>query len=48
MNNKLEGKGIKLLSNLDYFVGDFKDGKIHGKGKYYNNQNGFIYEGEYD
>ena len=42
--DKKQGKGIMILSNQEYFDGRFKNGKLHGMGKFYT-LNGKIIEG---
>jgi hypothetical protein len=47
MDGKLHGKARKILANLDTIEGEYKNGKLDGKGSYYNNQNGFLYNGDF-
>lgn len=41
----LSGKGRVIMPTLDYFDGYFVEGKLHGEGIYFNNQNGYSYKG---
>ena len=34
MNDKLNGFGRIFFINGNYYIGEFKDNKFHGKGKY--------------
>ena len=50
INDKPEGNGKYIYENGEYYLGQYKNGKRHGKGKkyeIYNNERKLVYEGEY-
>ena len=48
MENNESGKEYKIYTDIVIFEGGYKDGKRHGKGKEYNENNGKIkFEGEF-
>lgn len=41
----MEGKGKLFFLTYEYYIGEFKEDKMHGKGKLYNKKGDVIYEG---
>ena len=46
-SNKKEQDGIIELKNGNYYKGDIKNGKMHGKGKIFSENDDLIYEGDF-
>jgi len=43
----MEGFGKIYFSNGDFYVGDFKNNKINGRGKYLSKASGETYDGQF-
>jgi hypothetical protein len=41
------GVGTKVYNNGDYYVGNIKNGKANGSGKYYDSDSHLVYDGEF-
>ena len=42
-----EGKGKFIYDNWNYYIGQFKEGKRHGKGKLYTNKDVLVFDGDF-
>ena len=47
INDLPDGTGKMIYEEGDYYIGEFKEGLQHGKGKYYSNKGRLIYEGDF-
>ena len=47
VNDKADGNGKHIYDNGDYYIGQFKQAKRHGKGKLYTNNDVLIYDGDF-
>ena len=45
MNDKFDGDGKYVYEDGVYYIGHFKNGLKHGKGKLFNRDGNIIYEG---
>ena len=43
----MEGRGIMIFENGEYYIGEFKDNKMHGKGTLYYKIKKIKYKGEF-
>ena len=47
INDEPEGNGKLVMENGNYYSGQFKKGKRHGKGKSYDKDGNLFYEGDF-
>jgi len=47
LDNKAEGYGKMIYEDGEYYIGEFKNGKLNGNGKMYYKKGNLKYEGNY-